>query len=79
MLSFSAVRLRTASAVLFDFRHAFPWLSRQWLLPALTRLEILCGVLRLISQLFADCEPCFLFVQDGGAQGHQRKKNKVAR
>lgn len=53
MLSFSAVRSRTAAVVFFGFGNAFPSLSRRWMLAALPRLGLSCGLRRLVSQLYA--------------------------
>lgn len=57
MLSFSGVRFRSAAAVFFSFRNAFPSLSQLWMTAELFRLRLLCKVCRLVSHLDVGWEP----------------------
>lgn len=77
-LSFSAVRFCSVVAVFFDFQ-VFPSLSRRWVMESLAWLGLPEGVLRLIAQLYADCESLLFFAGEVvGTVGYTRGINKDA-
>lgn len=61
MLSYSGMRQRSAAAILVDFRTAFPALSRRWLLKVLRAMGMPLGMVRVVEQLYINCECMLVF------------------
>lgn len=60
MISYSGWRQRSAAAIFFDFRTAFPSLSRCWLIRVLRGMHVPCGVARAVAEMYANCDSMLL-------------------
>lgn len=61
MISYSGWRQRLAAAIFFDFRTAFPSLSRCWLIRVLRGMHVPCGVVRAVEEMCDNCDSMLLF------------------